>query len=104
MFFCDRLRMLREQKGLTLLQLAKRIGVSEATVQRYESGEIINPRRDRVIALAQVLDVSEAFLMGWEEQKLDDDIMLLARDMQQLSPARRRKAIQLVRLMLEDDE
>ena len=96
--------MLREQKGLTLLQLAKRIGVSEATVQRYESGEIINPRRDRVIALAQVLDVSEAFLMGWEEQKLDDDIMLLARDMQQLSPARRRKAIQLVRLMLEDDE
>ena len=42
--------------------------------------------------------------MGWEEQKLDDDIMLLARDMQQLSPARRRKAIQLVRLMLEDDE
>ena len=104
MVFCDRLRMLREQKGLTLLQLARRIGVSEATVQRYESGEIINPRRDRVIALAQALDVSEAFLMGWEEQKLDDDIMLLARDMQQLSPSRRRKAIQLVRLMLEDDE
>lgn len=104
MVFCDRLRMLRESKGLTLLQLAQRIGVSEATVQRYECGEIVNPRRDKVIALARALDVSEAFLMGWDEQAIDDDIMLLARDMQQLSPARRRKAIQLVRLMLEDDE
>ena len=46
MAFCDRLRSLREEKGLTLYQLSRMIGVSEATVQRYESGEIVNPRRE----------------------------------------------------------
>ena len=104
MAFCDRLRARREAQGLTLLQLSQRIGVSEATVQRYESGEIVNPRRDKVTALAQALGVTEAFLMGYDDAPLDDDILLLARDMQQMSPARRRKAIRLVRLMLEDDD
>lgn len=104
MAFCDRLRALREERGLTLLQLAQRIGVSEATIQRYESGEIANPRRDKVAALAKAFGVSESFLMGFDEEALDDDILLLARNMQQLPPARRRKAIRLVRLILEDED
>ncbi len=104
MAFCDRLRSLREEKGLTLYQLSRMIGVSEATVQRYESGEIVNPRREKVAALAKALGVTEAFLLDMDSDALDEDVMLLARDMQQLSPERRRKAIRLVRLMLEDDE
>ncbi len=104
MAFCDRLRTLRETQGLTLMQLSRMIGVSEATVQRYESGEIVNPRREKVAALAKALGVTEAYLLDMEQEPLDDDVMLLARDMQHMSPERRRKAIKLVRLMLEDDE
>ena len=48
--------------------------------------------------------MTEAFLLDMDSDALDEDVMLLARDMQQLSPERRRKAIRLVRLMLEDDE
>lgn len=104
MAFGERLRAVREQQGLTLAQVAVRTGVSEATVQRYESGEIKNPPQARVSALAQVLGVSEATLMGWEDDGLDLEVRLLARDMQQMPPAKRRKAIHLLRLMMQDDD
>lgn len=35
-----RIKELRKAKGMTLLELANKIGVSEGTVQRYESGSI----------------------------------------------------------------
>ena len=42
------------------------MGVSEATVQRWESGNIKNIRRERISKLAEVLHVTPASLMGWE--------------------------------------
>lgn len=104
MTFGERLRTIRAQQGMTLAQVASKTGVSEATVQRYESGEIKNPPQDRLVALAKALGVTEAALMGWESDDLDVEVRLLARDMQQLPPAKRRKAINLLRLMMQDDD
>ena len=104
MTFGERLHSIREKQGMTLAQVAAGTGVSEATVQRYESGEIKNPPQDRIVALAKALNVTEATLMGWEADELDVEVRLLARDMQQLPPARRRKAINLLRLMMQDDD
>lgn len=104
MTFGERLRSIREKQGMTLAQVAAKTGVSEATVQRYESGEIKNPPQDRIVLLAKALGVTEATLMGWEADDLDVEVRLLARDMQQLPPAKRRKAITLLRLMMQDDE
>lgn len=42
------------------------MGVSEATVQRWESGNIKNIRQERISKLAEVLHVTPASLMGWE--------------------------------------
>ena len=104
MTFGQRMKAIREEQRMTLAQVAERIGVSEATVQRYESGEIRNPPQTRIEAIAQALGVTAAALMGWEDDDLDVEVRLLARDMQQLPPAKRRKAITLLRLMMEEDE
>ena len=48
-------------------EVANSVGVSEATVSRWESGDIRNMRRDKIAALARTLDVSPAVLMDWEE-------------------------------------
>ena len=101
MTFGERLRALRESQGLTLVQLGHAIGVSEATIQRYESGEILNPKQSRISALARALGVSEAALMGWDESDLDADVRLLARDLQSLSPDRRRRAIAIMRMVID---
>ena len=58
----------RRELGLTLGDVAKHVGVSTGTVSRWESGEIDNMRRDRIAALAQILQVSPLFVMGLEEE------------------------------------
>ena len=61
------LKQRRQELGLTLLQIAETVGVTEATVQRWESGNIKNIRLEKVGKLAEVLQVSPAALMGWAE-------------------------------------
>lgn len=58
----------RKELDLTLKEIADRVGVSEGTVQRWESGNIKNLRHERIARLADVLDVSPAYLMGWDEK------------------------------------
>lgn len=66
------LKARRLELGLTMLEVAKAIGVSEATVSRYESGNIKNMRRDRIENYAQVLKVNPALLIGVDEQVEDE--------------------------------
>lgn len=62
-----RIKNLRKEKGLTLEDIAKRANLSKATIQRYESGVIINIPIDKVEIIAKALDTSPAYLMGWEQ-------------------------------------
>lgn len=57
----------RKEMGLTMKEVADRIGVSEATVSRWESGSVGSMKRQNVAALARLFDVSPAVLMDWEE-------------------------------------
>ena len=99
----ERIRQWRIARKMTLAELAKSAGVSEATMQRYESGVIVNPPRERVLAMAEALGVTEAALMGWEGgDGLDEDVRLLARSLQRQSPEKRQQAIRMLRLLLEE--
>lgn len=65
----------RKQLNLTLKEIADYVGVSEATVSRWESGNIANMRRDRIAALAQILKVSPIDIMGvTDDDNYDDSI------------------------------
>ena len=61
------IRMRRKELKMTLKEVANAVGVSEATVSRWESGDIKNMRRDKIAAIARVLDVPPAVLMDWEQ-------------------------------------
>jgi HTH-type transcriptional regulator, cell division transcriptional repressor len=104
MTFGERLKQIREEKGFTLAHLGTLIGVSEATIQRYESGEIKNPKHERIVALAAALGVKEGTLMGWETDVLDEDIRILARNMQKMPTAKKRQVIRLINAMMDDDD
>lgn len=67
--FKDKVKKLRKELGLTLKEVAEQVGVNEATILRYESGEIKNIRRDKIAALAAALNTTPAYLMGWDEAK-----------------------------------
>lgn len=57
----------RLELGLTLKDVAKVLGVAEATVSRYETGEIQNMGIDKIAHLSKVLRCSPAYLMGWTD-------------------------------------
>ncbi len=71
----DRLKQLRRKKGLTLAALSKEVGVSDATLQRYESGQIQNIKMSVVEKLAKILECSEAYIMGWGSENVDNIVM-----------------------------
>lgn len=67
MEFKDKVKSRRLELGLTLEELAKLVGVSTPTIQRYETGEIANVRRDKIKLLADALKIEPSYLMGWDE-------------------------------------
>ena len=66
----ERIKKRRHELGLTLLDVSKALGVKEATVQRYESGEIKTLKYDTITKLAEILHTSPAILMGWDAETL----------------------------------
>ena len=64
----DILKNRRTELGLTQLDVANAVGVSEATVSRWESGDIANMKRSRIASLASVLKISPSIIMGWNEE------------------------------------
>ncbi len=59
----------RIELGMTMKELGEKCDVSEATISRYESGNIKNMRRDVVAALAKALQINPKVLRDWN----DDD-------------------------------
>lgn len=62
----NRLRKARLKRNLTLAFVGEVLGKTEATVQRYESGNIKNLKLDTIEKLATLYDVPPAYLMGWQ--------------------------------------
>lgn len=58
------IRERRNQLNLTLEEVAKRVGVTRATVSKWEHGDIANMRRDKIQALADVLGIEPTDLIG----------------------------------------
>lgn len=68
MEFKDRIKARRLDLGLTLDDVAKLVGVSNPTISRWESGAIVNQRRDKIELLAKALRMTPGELMGWASE------------------------------------
>jgi len=71
--FATRLRERREKMGLTQTALAKKIGVSPQMISAYEKnihGEGKTPTLDKVLLLADVLEVPIDWLLGVRRSRL----------------------------------
>lgn len=53
----------RKELGLTLEEVANKVGVSKSTVKKWESGFIKNMRRDKMALLADALQISPMDLL-----------------------------------------
>lgn len=61
----DRLNEAMQMRGLRAIDLVDRTGIPKNTLSYYLSGKT-EPKADRIYALAVALDVSEAWLLGYD--------------------------------------
>ena len=63
----NRIKMAREAKQITQEELGATCGTTKQSIFKYESGVVTNIPLDRLEKIAVELDVSPAYLMGWDE-------------------------------------
>lgn len=62
-----RIKQLREEKGMSVSELARRVGKNRATIYRYENGEIETAPYTILAPLAKALNTTPTYLMGIED-------------------------------------
>ena len=80
MEFSERLKDLRKQAGLTQVDVAEELGISQPAYASWERGSK-KPTQENLVKIAQILNVSVDYLLGNSEEKVDelDNIELLFR-------------------------
>ncbi|MFS9449917.1 helix-turn-helix transcriptional regulator [Streptococcus cristatus] len=80
MEFSERLKDLRRQAGLTQVEVAEKLGISQPAYASWERG-VKKPTQENLVKIAQILNVSVDYLIGNSEEKSDelDNIELLFR-------------------------
>ncbi len=97
----ERIKELRRERKMTLEELARKIGVSKPTMQRYESG-VITMTTDRVLQIADALDVDPNYLMGWNarsapaEPELPDSVIQIINRLRLLSDEDLQEALRYI--------
>ena len=70
--FGARIKIAREQAGLSQSQLAAKAGYTDrSSIAKLEKGQI-DPSSSKITQIARALDVSEAWLLGWETDRMED--------------------------------
>ncbi len=102
----DRIKQRRKDLYMSAESLAYAVGVSPATIYRYEKGDIEKVPGDILYKIGKALHVSPAYLMGWdnsapempapEDEQMKEFIRLFGK----LTDQQRRSLIALMQSMI----
>ena len=120
--FGQRLRRARKSKDITLQELADKLNTNKSTLSRYENNKR-EPKLDLIKDLADYLNVSVDYLLGrsnvkrseneikqalennpdliqfWEQLSERNDLQLLFKQTQNLSPKAIRKVVEFMQMI-----
>ena len=78
------IKALRQRKGLSQEELGKLVGVKRAAINKYETGLVVNLRRDMIQKLAIALNTTPTVIMGFEDE--EGNILNLPSNLEKLQP------------------
>ena len=70
----ERIKQRRKELGISADDLVEKLGVARSTVFRYENGFIEKVPVDVIKTIANALQTTPEYLMGWEEVQKNNDI------------------------------
>ena len=74
MEFSERLKKLRKDTGLTQVDVASKLGISQQAYASWERG-IKKPTQENLVKLSKILYVSVDYLLGNTENKQTSDVL-----------------------------
>ena len=74
MEFSERLKKLRKDAGLTQVDVAEKLGISQPAYASWERG-IKKPTQENLVKLSKILYVSVDYLLGNAENKQTSDVL-----------------------------
>lgn len=107
----DRIKEARLKLGYSAEQVAAYLGISPATVYRYENGDIAKLPSKHIKPLAKFLCVSPAYLMEWPEDSVsvpvpeeDPQIRIVSGMMENMSEDQKKQIVAIVRAVVGDQK
>lgn len=64
----ERIKSRRLYLGLTQEELGLKLGLQKSAIAKYENGRVENIKRSVIAKMAEVLECSPAYLMGWSDE------------------------------------
>lgn len=65
----ENIKFYRKQRNMTLKELGCKVGITESTMQKYETGQIKRIDVEAVQKISSALDISPEFIVKWDEEK-----------------------------------
>lgn len=95
----QRIKSRRKELGISADVLADKLNVSRSTIFRYERGDIEKLPAESLKTIAETLQTTTDYLLGWESQPAYTQGMqdaLLLRKINQLSPQNKQAVLNLI--------
>lgn len=100
----ERILELRDRRGIGQTDLAEMVGISKQTLYKYENNIVTNIPSDKIEAIADALNVSPAYLMGWTSDPIIVDESRLLSTFAKLDAADRTDLIKYAEFKLTDEK
>lgn len=65
----ENIKFYRKQRNMTLKELGCKVGITESTMQKYETGQIKRIDIEAVQKISSALDISPELIVKWDEEK-----------------------------------
>lgn len=77
----ERIKALRNAKGISQEELAKMLDISKQAVGKYESNIVTNIPSDKIEAMAVIFGTTPDYIMGWDkvEKENEDAVDILVK-------------------------
>lgn len=108
----ERIKALVEGSNLSYQDLEKLTGIKKSSLQRYASGVTTKIPLDVIEKLAAAFNVSQEYLMGWDEQKnisptepqLSEGERMLLDLFKRVPEDKQQLVLQMIRVALENQK
>ena len=110
----------RKELGLTLEEVGEAVGVGKSTVRKWENGMIKNMGRDKIAALARVLQVDPVMFVPVEtnrisyaidsipelvpDDKTEEELRALIKIWKVSTPEKRKFIMRVIKAMTEEED